>query len=80
MKDTFPVYFISRLHTWSYTFHLPDVVILLPSYADGTTLTLYSECDDQASDLWQQLQLASELESDLRDTVDSLLWRWTAAR
>ena len=25
---------------------------------------------DQASDLWQQLELASELESDLRDTVD----------
>ena len=32
-------------------------------------LTLYSKCD-QASDLWQQLQLASELESNLRDTVD----------
>ena len=27
---------------------------------------------DQASDLWQQLKLASELESDLRDTID---WR-----
>ena len=26
--------------------------------------TLYSKCD-QASDLWQQLELASELESDL---------------
>ena len=25
---------------------------------------------DQASDLWQQLELAFELESDLRDTVD----------
>ena len=25
---------------------------------------------DQVSDLWQQLVLASELESDLRDTVD----------
>ena len=36
-------------------------------YADDTTL--YSKCD-QASDLWQQLELASELESDLRDTVD----------
>ena len=30
---------------------------------------LYSNCD-QASDLWQQLKLASELESDLCDTVD----------
>ena len=36
-------------------------------YADDTTL--YSECD-QASDLWQQLELVSELESDLQDTVD----------
>ena len=30
---------------------------------------LHSKCD-QASDLWQQLELASELESDLRDTVN----------
>ena len=37
------------------------------SYTDDTTL--YSKCD-QTSDLWQQLELASELESDLRDTVD----------
>ena len=36
-------------------------------YAYDTTL--YSKCD-RASDLWQQLELASELESDLRDTVD----------
>ena len=36
-------------------------------YADDTTL--YSKCD-QLSDLWQQLELASELESDLRDTED----------
>ena len=42
-------------------------VICNVMYADGTTL--YSKCD-QASDLWQQLELASELESDLRDTVD----------
>ena len=32
-------------------------------------ITLYSKCD-QASDLWQQLELVSELESDLRDLVD----------
>ena len=31
--------------------------------------TLYSKCD-QASDLWQQLELASDLESDLWGTVD----------
>ena len=36
-------------------------------YADDTTV--YSK-HDKASDLWQQLELASELESDLRDTVD----------
>ena len=38
---------------------LPDV--------DDTTL--YSKCY-QVSDLWQQLELTSELESDLQDTVD----------
>ena len=44
---------------------LPDDVICnIAIYA-----TLYSKCD-QASDLWQQLELGSELESDLRDTVD----------
>ena len=41
---------------------LPDNVICdIAIYADDTTL--YSKCD-QASDLWQQLELASELESD----------------
>ena len=44
-----------------------DVICNIAIYADDTTL--YSKCD-QASDLWQQLELASELESDLRDTVD----------
>ena len=47
---------------------LPDDVISnIVIYADDTTL--YSKCG-QASDLWQQLELDSELESDLRDTVD----------
>ena len=47
---------------------LPDDVICdIAIYADDTTL--YSRCD-RASDLWQQLELASELESDLRDMVD----------
>ena len=42
---------------------LPDDVICdIAIYADDTTL--YSKCD-QASDLWQQLELASELKSDL---------------
>ena len=47
---------------------LPDDVICdIAIYADDTTL--YFKCD-QASDLWQQLELASEIESDLQDTVD----------
>ena len=47
---------------------LPDDVICnIAIYADDTTL--YSKCN-RASDLWQQLELASKLESDLRDTVD----------
>ena len=47
---------------------LPDDVICdIAIYADETTL--YSKCDE-ASHLWQQLELASELESDLPDTVD----------
>ena len=47
---------------------LPDDVICnIAIYADDTTL--YSKCN-RASDLWQQLELASELESDLRDTAD----------
>ena len=45
---------------------LPDDVICnIAINADDSTL--YSKCD-QASGLWQQLELASELESDLRDT------------
>ena len=46
---------------------LDDVISNSAIYADDTTL--YSKCD-QESDLWQHVELASELESDLRDTVD----------
>ena len=44
-----------------------DVIYSIAIYADDTTL--YFKCD-QASDLWQEIELASELESDLQDTVD----------
>ena len=44
-----------------------DVVSGIGIYADDTTL--YSGCDE-ASDMWQQLELASELESHLQGTVD----------
>ena len=48
---------------------LPDDVIChIAIYADDTTL--YCNCD-WASDLCEQLKLDSELESGLRDTVDS---------
>ena len=44
-----------------------DVICDIVIYADDTTFC--PRCD-QASDLWQQLELASELESDLQDTVE----------
>ena len=43
-----------------------DVICNIATYANDTTLC--SKCY-QASDLWQQPELASELESDIRDTV-----------
>ena len=44
-----------------------DVICDFAIYADDTAH--YSKCD-QTCDLWQQLELACELESDLRGTVD----------
>ena len=47
---------------------LPENVICnIATYADDATLD--SKCD-QASDLWQQLELASELKSNLWQTMD----------
>ena len=51
-----------------YISDLPDDITCDMAVFDDDS-TLYCKCD-QASDLWQQLQLASELESDLRDTAD----------
>ena len=57
------------MHSWPCIFptihyDLPDDIICDSAiYADDTTL--YSKCN-----LWQQLELASELEYDLQDTVD----------
>ena len=51
-----------------YINELPDDIMCnIAIYADDTTL--YSRFD-QACDLQQQLELATELESDLGDTVD----------
>ena len=44
-----------------------DVICNIAIYGDDTTL--YSKCN-QASDVWQQLGLVSELESDLWETVN----------
>ena len=44
-----------------------DFIYNSAAYADDGTLQ--SKCD-QAFDLWQQVELASELDSDLRDTVN----------
>ena len=45
---------------------LDDVICNIATYTDDTSF--WSKCD-QASDLWQQLELASELESDPRNTA-----------
>ena len=51
-----------------YIYDLPDDGICdIATYADDPTL--YSKCY-RTYDLWQQLELASELESDLQETVD----------
>ena len=50
-----------------YIYNLSDDVICNIAICADTTL--YSKCD-QASNLWQPLDLASELESDLQDIVD----------
>ena len=51
------------LHFSYYTLYIDDTAV----YVDDTILC--TKCEE-ASDLWQQLELASELESDLQDTLD----------
>ena len=45
----------------------PDVIWDIAIYSDDTTH--YSKCD-HTPELWQQLELVSKLEPDLRDTMD----------
>ena len=56
----------ARVPQGSYHHLSDDVICNFVIYSDDTTL--YSK-RDQASDLWQQLELASELESDLGQEV-----------
>ena len=61
---------VNILATKSHLFNLNDMNQLkcyIAIYVD--VATLYSNCD-QASDMWQQLKLASKLESDLQETVE----------
>ena len=51
-----------------YINNIPDDVICHVAIYDDDT-TLFSHCD-QVSDQWQQLELASELEFGLQDTMD----------
>ena len=65
IKEQNNIYIYLFLYIWYvlYINDLPDDVICDTGiYADDNTL--YSKCD-RASDLWQQLELSSELESDL---------------
>ena len=48
---------------------LMTFLIMLPVILLFMLIILLSKCD-QTSDLWQQLEAASELEPDLKDTVD----------
>ena len=57
-----PILFLLYINDFS-----DDIIYNIAIYADDTAL--YSKCD-QASDLWQQLELASELESDLRGGME----------
>ena len=59
-------FFILHFSYYTLMTYLPDDIICnIAICADDTTF--YSKCD-QASDLWQQLELASGLESDLRES------------
>ena len=62
LKAPFMVRRFSYYILVTFFFFFFDVICDIAIYADDTTL--YSKCD-QAYDLWQQLKLASELESDL---------------
>ena len=63
MLEFFKALFLVLHFFLLYINDLPDDIICNTAiYADDTTLC--SKCD-QASDLWQQLELTSELEPDL---------------
>ena len=60
------------LHFSYYTLTTFRMLCDIAIFAYNTTI--YSKCDQASSDLWQQLELAPEIESSLRDTVDWGNW------
>ena len=50
--------------------YINDLLIMVSVILLSVLIILLSILTDQASDMWQQLELASELESDLWDIVD----------
>ena len=73
LSNTVLQVFIKLLKLWSefpdnfpFKFSRNDFLNVLHALV---IILLYSKCD-QASDLWQQLELTSEAKFDLRDTVD----------
>ena len=64
---------LGKTPSWPYTFLLyisdpvDDASSNIAIYTENNNI--YSKCN-QASDLWQKLELTSELESNLQDNVD----------
>ena len=65
---------LHKLQSYGISGHISGFISFLSNrrlrlVLDGESSQEYADCD-WASDLWQQLELASELESDMWDTVD----------
>ena len=64
-----PFLFVHFTYYTLITFLMMLAVILLSMLMILLAIPRYSTCD-QSSDLWHQLEITAELESDLQDTVD----------
>ena len=64
-----PFLFLHFTYYTLITFLMMLAVILLSMLMILLAIPRYSTCD-QSSDLWHQLKITAELESDLQDTVD----------
>ena len=66
LKALFLSQHISYYALTTFQMMLPVILLMIPMLM----ILLFCCKFDQASDLWQQAELVSELESDLQDTVD----------